>query len=138
MNDHEYVRRGLAHVDTLPLHVIRQTWQRIGHPVLRQNLSRIEVSPDAEGDRQRELAVAGGLARHIEHVLDAVDLLLKRCRYRFCNDVGRGAGVNGRDLNCGGYYVGYWAKGSDTSAPKPMSTMKRLTTVARIGRSMKI
>ena len=57
-----------------------------GDPVLDQHLRRVEVRAELEGDRQRHRAVAGTLAVHVEHVLDAVDLLLD----------GRGDGVGER------------------------------------------
>ena len=39
------------------------------------------------------------LRRHVEHVLDAVDLLLDRRRDRVGHDLGAGAGIGRRHLN---------------------------------------
>ena len=74
-------------VDFLHLHaealdVLRQPRQRVLDAVLRQHLRDVQVGADPEGHRDRELAVAGRLAAHVEHVLDAVDLLLERRRDR--------------------------------------------------------
>ena len=55
--------------------------------------------PIAERDRDREIAVAGRLAAHVEHVLDAVDLLLERRRDGAGDRLGRCAGIGGRDLH---------------------------------------
>ena len=65
--------------------------------VLHQHLRRIEVGAELEGDGERELAVAGRLRRHVEHVLDAVDLLLERRGDGVGDDLGRGAGIGGGD-----------------------------------------
>jgi len=46
------------------------------HPVLNKLLGLIGV-----GDSQGHQAIGGGLAAHIEHPLDAVDLLFDRRRY---------------------------------------------------------
>jgi len=48
---------------------------------LRQHLRDIEVGADPERHGDGEFAIARGLAAHVEHVLDAVDLLLQRCRH---------------------------------------------------------
>ena len=91
----------LSHLHAEPLHVFRQARQRVLHPVLRQHLRDIEVGADPERHGQGELPVAGRLAVDVEHVLDAVDLLLERCRDRSRNCFRGGAGIDGCDLNCG-------------------------------------
>ena len=73
-------RRGLPHLHAEALHIVGQARQRVLHPVLRQHLRDVEVGADTESDGDRELAVAGRLAAHVEHVFDAVDLLLQRRR----------------------------------------------------------
>jgi hypothetical protein len=67
--------------------------------VLDQDLGGIQIGPEREGDGQRQLAVAGRLADHVEHVVDAVDLLLERRRHGLAHHLGRGAGIAGGDLN---------------------------------------
>ena len=74
MHREQDVRRRLAHLHAQPLHVLRQARQRVLHPVLRQHLRDVQVRADAERDGDGELAVPGGLAAHVDHVLDAVDL----------------------------------------------------------------
>ena len=44
--------------------------------VLHQHLGEIQIDAGLERDGQAVGAVVGGLRRHVEHVLDAVDLLL--------------------------------------------------------------
>ena len=61
-------------------HLLRQAGQRLAHAVLHLHLRQVDVGADLEGDGEREHAVRGGLRRHVEHVLDAVDLLLERRR----------------------------------------------------------
>jgi hypothetical protein len=78
VDDHGQVGRLLARGDAQPLHVFRQLRQGDGHAVLHQHLRGVEVGAELEGDRQHHLAVVGALRRHVEHVLDAVDLLLDR------------------------------------------------------------
>ena len=55
--------------------------------------------PIAERDGDGELAVAGRLAAHVEHVLDAVDLLLERRRDGAGDGLGGCAGIGRRDLH---------------------------------------
>ena len=49
--------------------------------------------PSSERDRDREIAVAARLAVHIEHVLDAVYLLLERRRDGAGDGLGGCAGI---------------------------------------------
>ena len=83
----------LAHLHAEPLHVFRQARQRVLHAVLRQHLRHVEVGSDPERHGDRELAVAGRLAVDVEHVLDAVDLLLKRRGNGSRDHLGGGAGI---------------------------------------------
>src|SRR5260221_10705969 len=46
--------------------------------VLHHLLRLVGVGAQAESDGQRHHAVAGGLAAHVEHAFDAVDLLFQR------------------------------------------------------------
>ena len=99
MDHHQHVGRGFAHRDADPAHLLRQA--RLGHrdAVLHQHLRGVEIGAEREGDGDRELAVAGRLRGHVEHVLDAVDLLLDRRRDRVGDDLGGGAGIAGADLD---------------------------------------
>ena len=81
------------------LDVLWQSRQCVLHAVLRQHLRDVEVSADLERDRDREIAVPSRLTAHIEHVLDAVDLLLERRRDRTRDCFRRCAGIGRRDLH---------------------------------------
>jgi hypothetical protein len=83
------------------LDVFRQTGQRVLDAVLRQHLRDVEVGPDPEGHGHRELAVAGRLAVHVQHVLDAVDLLFERRRHGARDGLGGCARIDRRDLHRG-------------------------------------
>ena len=59
----------------------------------------IEIGAELKRDAQRHVAIARTLRRHVEHVLNAVDLLLDRRRNRFRYHLRVGAGIGGRDLD---------------------------------------
>ncbi len=99
VHDQQDVRRRLLHRDALALHVLRQPRQRHLDPVLRQHLGGVEVGAELEGDGDGELAVAGALAAHVQHVLHAVDLLLERRRHGLGDHRRRGAGIGRGDLD---------------------------------------
>ncbi|CAB3774016.1 hypothetical protein BPA30113_07477 [Burkholderia paludis] len=65
-----------------PLHVGGQLRECLGNPVLHELLRLVRIGADLEGDRERQGAVAVRLRLHIQHALDAVDLLLERRRNR--------------------------------------------------------
>ncbi len=67
-----------------------------GHAILHQHLRGIEIGAELERDAERHVAVARALRRHVEHVLDAIDLLLDRRGDRFRDDLRIGAGIVGR------------------------------------------
>ena len=85
--------------DALGLHRVRQLRQRAGDAVLHQHLREIQVGADLEGHDQIIGAVrrAGGL--HVQHVLDAVDLLLDRQRHGVDNNARTRARIDGRHLH---------------------------------------
>ena len=95
MHDHHQVGRGLAHRDAEPAHVFRQARLGDGDAVLHQHLRLIDVRPRLEDDVDRQLPVARRLRVDVEHVVDAVDLLLDRRGDGFGDDLGRGAGIGG-------------------------------------------
>ena len=78
MDGEQDVGRRFPDLHPLALDVLGQAGQGVLDAVLRQHLGDVQVGSDLEGHRDRDLAVAGRLAAHIEHVLDAVDLLLER------------------------------------------------------------
>ena len=83
----------------LELHLLRQRRKGDGHPVLHEDLRQIGIRADGEGDGQSVGAVVGAGRLHVEHVLDAVDLLLDRQGDGVDEGPGAGAGVARRDLH---------------------------------------
>ena len=94
VHDHHQVGRCLGDRDADVAHVRRQSRQRGRDAVLHLHLGDIEIGAEIERHADREAAVAVRVRRHIEHVLDAVDLLLDRRHH------GRGdhLGVGARDI----------------------------------------
>ena len=84
---------------TLLLDGLRELRECGGNAVLHQHLREVEVRADLERDRQGVAAVgrAGGL--HVEHVLDAVDLLLDGKRDGLNQRLRIRAGIIRRHLN---------------------------------------
>ena len=78
MHDHDEVGRGLLCRHPDPLHFRRQPRQRLRDAVLHLHLRVVEVRADGERDGQRHAAVGRRLREHVEHALDAVELLLER------------------------------------------------------------
>ena len=99
MHDHRNVGRLFfcRHADAL--HFGREDGNRNGDAILHQHLRRIEIGAELEGDAQRHVAVARALRRHVEHVLNAIDLLLDRRRHGFRDHLRVRARVVGRDLD---------------------------------------
>ena len=85
--------------DALSLDGVWKLGERARHPVLHQDLRGIEIGADIERDRQRIAAVARARRLHVDHVLDAVDLLLDRQRNGIHQDAGAGAWICGRHLH---------------------------------------
>ena len=69
----------------------------IGDAVLHQHLRLVEIGAEPERDRQRHRAVGRALRRHVEHVFDAVDLLLDRRGDGVGDDLGRRARIRCAD-----------------------------------------
>ncbi len=63
------------------------------------DLRDIEVGTERKGDGELQITIGGRLTVHIEHVLDAVDFLLERRRYRIADDFGGSAGITRADDN---------------------------------------
>ena len=91
VDHHQHVGRVLAHRDAEAADLLGQARLGDRDPVLHQHLGGIEIGAEREGHGQRQLAVAGRLADHVEHVVDAVDLLLERRRHGIAHGLGRGA-----------------------------------------------
>ena len=91
--DHQDVGAVLAGDDAVALHLFRQPRLRDRDAVLHQHLRLVQVSAELEGDGDGEIAVRGRLAVEIQHVLDAVDLLLDRSGNRVGNGLRGGARI---------------------------------------------
>ena len=92
-------RRALLHRDALNLHRLGQRRQSARHAVLHQDLRGIEIGADRKGYGEAVAAVARIRRLHVDHILDAVDLLLDRQRHGVHERAGAGSGIAGRHLN---------------------------------------
>ena len=90
----------------MALHRLRQLRKRARDPVLHQNLREIEIDADLEGDCQRVAAVRTAQGLHIEHVLDAIDLLLDGQRHRVDDGAGTGTRITRGHLNSWWHHIG--------------------------------
>ena len=95
VHDHHQVGRALDGGDAEAAHLLRQARFGLADAVLDELLRLVGIGAELEGHGQRHQAVGGRLAAHIEHVLDAVDRFLQRCRYGFGDDLRVGAGIVG-------------------------------------------
>ena len=99
MHDHHQVGRALVDGDADRPHVGRQPRLRDRHAVLHLHLRDIEIGAEIEAHRDGEASVRRRVRRHVEHVLDAVDLLLDRRDRRRRDHVGAGARILPGDLD---------------------------------------
>jgi hypothetical protein len=97
VNDHREVGRALLRVDAEAPHVVGQPRQRLCDAVLHLHLCHVEIGSDAERHRQRHRAVGVRRRLHVEHVLDAVDLLLERRGDGLGDDLRIRAGIHRPD-----------------------------------------
>ncbi|MNX78495.1 hypothetical protein D3C86_1100920 [compost metagenome] len=96
-DDHQEAAFGLVdrHADLADL--LGQLGLGQGDAVLDQHLGGIEIRAGLEGHRDRHGPVRGGRGGQVQHLLDAVDLLLDGGRHGLGQGLGRGAGVGGVD-----------------------------------------
>src|SRR5437764_13835981 len=99
MHDHCDVGRLFFRRYTDALHIGRENGDRNSDAILHQYLRRIEIGAELKRDAEGHVAVARALRRHLDHVLNAIDLLLDRRRNRFRYHLRVGAGIGGRDLD---------------------------------------
>ena len=104
--DHQQVGRLLLRGDAEPSDFLGQPRLRDRHAVLRQHLRDVEVGAELEGDGDRGLAVVGGDAVDVEHVLDAVDLLLDRRGDGVGDDLRGRAGIGRADDDRRRHHIG--------------------------------
>ena len=95
VDDHEQIRRALQRGDAGAPHDVGKLRLGNGNPVLDEHLRLVEVGAGLKGDRERHRAIARALARHVEHVLHSVDLLLNRRRHRLGDDLRTRARIRG-------------------------------------------
>ena len=94
-NDQHRKAGRLPHRQAEGVHVGRQVRLRLRHAVLDVHLIDVRIGLDVERDGQLHRAVVGVRRLHVEHVVDAVHLLLERRRDRLLDrqrvgpDVGR-------------------------------------------------
>ena len=96
-DDEQDVGVALAGGDAGLLDHVGQQRQGQVDAVLHQHLGEIEVDARLEGDGQAVGAVVGRLRGHVDHVLDAVDLLLDGGGHGLGDDLGAGTGVGAGD-----------------------------------------
>ena len=102
MHHHGQIRRGLVDRHAEALHLGGQGRHGTCHAVLYLHLGIVQIRAEREGDGQGQLAVGGGLGRHIKHALDASDGLFQRRGDGFANHLGVGAG------EVGAHHDGRW------------------------------
>ena len=81
------------------IYVCRQIGLGLGEPVLNVDLIDVDVSINSKRDHQLLAAVVRADRLHVQHVVDAVHLLLDRCRDGLLDRDCVRAGVVGRDDN---------------------------------------
>jgi hypothetical protein len=95
VDHHRQVGRALDGRDAEPAHFLGQARLGLRDAVLHELLRLVGVGAQAERDGQREHAVGGCLAAHVEHAFDAVDLLLDGRGNGLGDHLGVGPGVRG-------------------------------------------
>ena len=93
MHDHHQVGRRFGDGDADVTYVGRQARLRDRDTVLHLHLRDIEIGAEVEGDPDTEAPVGGRVRRDIQHVLDAVYLLLDGRDHGRGHDVGARAGI---------------------------------------------
>ncbi|OLB50387.1 MAG: hypothetical protein AUI08_05740 [Gemmatimonadetes bacterium 13_2_20CM_2_65_7] len=75
-------------------HLLGEPRKGLAHTILHLHLGEVDVGADAKGHGEGEDAVRRALGRHVQHVFDAVDLLLERRRHGLGEHAGVGAGID--------------------------------------------
>ena len=111
MDDHHQIGRCLAHGYAETAYVLGQS--RLGHrdAVLHEHLRLIDIGPGLEDNVDRQPPVAGRLRHDVEHVVDAIHLLLNRCGDCLGDDLCRRTRVGRAMFTVGGAISGYSAIG---------------------------
>ena len=99
MNDHHEIGRGLLHRHALADHRVGQPRGGDRDAILHQHLRLIDIRAGLEHDVDRKLSIACRLRGDVEHVVNAIDLLLDRRRDGGGDDLGGSAGIDRRDVH---------------------------------------
>ena len=97
VDDEQDVGVAFARDDADLLDDLRQLRQGQIDAILHQNLGEIQIDAWLKGDGQAVRAVVGALRRHVEHIFDAVDLLLDGSGHRLGDGLRIGAGIGRGD-----------------------------------------
>jgi hypothetical protein len=97
VDDHQEVRVRLLGGDADALHFDRQPRLRLGDTILHLDLRDVRIGAERKREGQRQRAIGRRLREHVQHALDAVELLLQRRRHRFGGDLRIGARIDGPD-----------------------------------------
>ena len=92
-DQHHDRRRFLLHRHALLRDGGRKLRQRKIHAVLHLHLRDVGIRVEREIDGQNELSVSGARRRHVDHVVDAVDLRLDRSGNRLRDGARIGTGI---------------------------------------------
>src|SRR5262249_39068692 len=112
VHDHHQVGRALVYLHADIAHIHWQAGLGNCDTILTLHLGDIGVVADVEGPVDRKTAVAGRIRRYVDHVLDAVDLLLDRRDYVAATTSALAPGYWPVTVMVGGAISGYWATGS--------------------------
>ncbi len=105
-DDEERVARGLLDGQAELVDVRRQVRLGLRNAVLRVDLVEVDVGLDVERDLEVHRAVVGVGGLHVDHVVDAVHLLLERRRHGLLDRDRVRARVGRGDLDLGRHDVG--------------------------------
>ena len=116
----------------------RQVRLRLRQPVLDVHLVGVDVGVGVERDGQLHRAVVRVGRLHVQHVVDAVHLLLDRRRHRLFHRDRVGARIGRGDDDLRRHDVGETARAAGRAAETtPTMTVRIAITIATIGRLMK-
>ena len=119
VDDHQDVGRVLLGADPQPADRFRQARLGQGDTILYLHLRIIQVGAQGEGDGDAEIAIAGGLRVHVQHVFHAVDLLFQWRGDRVRHHFRARAGVGCPHLHRRGGHLGVLGNGQGAVGQRP-------------------